>query len=314
MLIYPQILFVTNREDFAIDYLIYNFKNKGVPYLRLNSEDISEISICHNISTTILQIKNITFDLSKVKSVYFRRAPTVFHKSFENADVQFVNRERRDFLEGLYISLGAKWINPIFSTYMSERKIFQLNLAKSIGFTTPKSLASNNPEKIISFMETNKRNIIKPISHGLQITNEGAYSIHTSEITRKNLCEKKHTIIECPVLIQERVANCCDIRATVVGKKIFAVEIHKENKEEVDWRKPGEKISYKDHSLPKSIEQLIFKLHKSLSLTYSGIDFIYTPAQQYYFLEINPAGEWVWLDNELKIPIANQLITELLGE
>ncbi len=116
------------------------------------------------------------------------------------------------------------------------------------------------------------------------------------------------------MLIQERVANCYDIRATVVGKKIFAVEIHKENKEEVDWRKPGVKISYKYHNLPKSIDQLIFKLHKSLNLTYSGIDFIYTPAQQYYFLEINPAGEWVWLDNELKIPIANQIITELLGE
>ena len=28
MLIYPKVLFVTNKDDLAIDYLIYNFKDR----------------------------------------------------------------------------------------------------------------------------------------------------------------------------------------------------------------------------------------------------------------------------------------------
>ena len=56
----------------------------------------------------------------------------------------------------------------------------------------------------------------------------------------------------------------------------------------------------------------MFKLHKELDLVYSAFDFVLTPEGKYFFLETNPAGEWVWLERELGLPISKTIINELL--
>ena len=165
------------------------------------------------------------------------------------------------------------------------------------------------PVEILNFIKANERCIIKPICHGLQISKEGAFSIYTSEITDLSIFEKSE-IFECPAFIQRKVENFRDIRATVIGNKIFAVEIEKECPDDVDWRYPDIKKTYNVHKLPHSLQNLMFKLHKKL--IYSAFDFILTPSGEYYFLETNPAGEWVWLERELGLPISTAIINELI--
>lgn len=48
------------------------------------------------------------------------------------------------------------------------------------------------------------------------------------------------------------------------------------------------------------------------SMVYSTIDLIETPGGDFIFLEINPVGEWVWLEQELGLNISGKLIQELL--
>jgi glutathione synthase/RimK-type ligase-like ATP-grasp enzyme len=312
-MIYPQVMFVTNKDDFACDYLIYRFLDKQVPYLRLNSEDITEVSISYQPDKIEVLFEDLNYNLCNVKSVYFRRAPTVFPPALNEIDTQFINRERRDFLEGLYCSLDAKWINPIFSTYRSERKLLQLHTAKKIGLYTPKTIVSNDPVKIIEFVNRCDGCIIKPISHGLQVTNEGVYSIYTSEVSSVDLLETDK-LFESPVLIQERINNHRDIRVTIVGKHVFAVEIEKNNPDEVDWRAPDIVKGYQKHELPEHIIHQLYSLHKVLNISYSAIDFILTPEGKYIFLETNPAGEWVWLEKELDLKISDSIINELLSD
>ncbi|UOK56178.1 hypothetical protein MGI18_14170 [Bacillus sp. OVS6] len=105
MIIEPQVLFVTNKDDFACDYLIYKFLDKRVPYLRLNSEDITEISISYQPDQVEVRHETLRYNLSQVKSVYFRRAPTIFPPAVNEMDTQFINRERRDFLRGYTVLL-----------------------------------------------------------------------------------------------------------------------------------------------------------------------------------------------------------------
>lgn len=314
MIIHPQVLFVTNKDDFACDYLIYNFLDKNVSYLRINSEDITKLGITYHPDYSEITFSNIQYNLSKVKSVYFRRAPTVFPPALNDVDSPFINRERRDFFEGLYCSLDVKWINPIFSTYRAERKLLQLNIAEKLGFNIPKTIVSNDPEKILHFFNISAGSgcIIKPISHGLQVTDEGTYSIYTSEITSLDWLNTDE-LFESPVLIQEKINNYRDIRVTVVGKQIFAVEIEKNDPDSIDWRIQDVVKQYRKHELPEQIIQRIYSLHRELDLTYSAIDFILTPEGKYIFLETNPAGEWVWLEKELKLKISDAIIHELLS-
>lgn len=313
MVISPKVLFITNKDDLAIDYLIYKFMDKKVPYLRLNSEDIIKTGITYNFSQGLnIKYEEYEYSIGELQSVYFRRAPTIFPNTQNLDDTRFINGERRDFFEGLYLSLDCKWVNPIFETYKSERKIYQLSIAKQLGFKTPNSIVSNDPQQLLGFINNNGSCIIKPICHGLQITQDGAYSIYTSEIKDTNWLNQD-LIYESPVFIQNKIENYRDIRATVIGKKIFAVEIETNCIDKTDWRKPNILKTYKLHKLPEYMKDLMFSLHKKLNLTYSAFDFILTPSGEYYFLETNPAGEWVWLERELNLPISDAIIYELLN-
>ena len=308
---HPRVLFITSKDDFAIDYLIFKLKSE-ISYLRLNSEDITNINMTYRNGKIIEIDKNYIYKLNEIEGIYFRRAPNVFGNSVELEDKIFIDSERRNFLEGLYLSLDAKWINPIFSTYKAEKKLYQLTVAEKLGFNIPDTICSNQSNRITEFISSYEECIIKPISHGLQVTKNNIYSIYTSKINFSKW-NYNNEIFESPVLIQEKISNYRDIRVTVIGKKIFAVEIDTNEKEKVDWRKPHLDKFYSNHNLPKDIRKLIFKLHDELDLVYSAIDFVLTPSGKYYFLETNPAGEWVWLEKELNINISDAIINELLN-
>lgn len=310
-IIHPKVLFVSNKDDFALDYLIYKFQHTGVEYIRINSEDIINMSIKYNLNDIQIIYNDILYNLDEVKSVYFRRAPSIFPNSIDNRDTQYINGERRNFFEGIYTFLDAKWINPIFATYKAERKLYQLSIAKRIGFNVPETIVSNNPVDIIEFLNEHESCIIKPISHGMQVTSEGIFSIYTSDIKDiKSL--NKDMLFECPTFVQEKINNYRDIRATFIGNEVLAVEIDTDDELKVDWRKPELAKRYKIHCIPEEIKQLMFKLHKELDLVYSAFDFVLTPEGKYFFLETNPAGEWVWLERELGLPISRAIINELL--
>ena len=50
-----------------------------------------------------------------------------------------------------------------------------------------------------------------------------------------------------------------------------------------------------------------------LGLNYGACDFIVTPEGRHVFLEVNPAGEFFWLEKHPGLPIAGALADVLLG-
>lgn len=308
-------LFITNRDDISIEYLISKLRNLNSDYLRINSDDLNKISFEINPNGSYLcHISNEIFELDSVKTIFFRRIPSKFENSDNDNDSPYLNNERKHFLEGVFLSLNqAKWINPMFSTQIAERKIFQLRLAKQFGLIIPKTIITNNSKKADEFLKSNKSSIIKPVSNGLQVLKDKTYSIYTSVIESTFFENYEREIIfETPVLLQEKIQNKYDIRVTIIGDNIFSVAINKLNKNEVDWRKPEVEKKYSLIQLPKNIEKKLFQYHKHLNLVYSAIDLIQTEDNQFIFLEINPVGEWVWLENELGLNISNCLINEIL--
>jgi glutathione synthase/RimK-type ligase-like ATP-grasp enzyme len=207
----------------------------------------------------------------------------------------------------------AKWINPMFATHIAERKLFQLFEANKFGIETPASLITNNSITADKFLKSHKKSIIKPISNGLQVLENKFYSIYTSDIHKDFFNNYDDTsLFETPVLLQERIENENDIRVVIINEKVFAVEITKDDKSEVDWRKPEIEKSYKQIKLPDDLSDKLVKLNKSFNLIYSAIDLIKKPNGKFVFLEINPVGEWVWLESELNLNISETIIKELL--
>lgn len=312
------VLFITNKDDISVDYLIKKLKNKTKSFLRINSEDISYISFlyCPN-GDTIVKIKNTEYNLSSVKSVVFKRTPIKFDLNHNDENRKYLDNERKHFFEGIYLCLkDAKWINPMFSTHIAERKLFQLKLSKDIGFLIPDTIVTNNPFIANDFVISHANSIIKPISNGLQVLKDEIYSIYTSEISKdffKPFLQTKE-LFETPVFLQEKIENLYDIRVTIIGDNVIPVRIEKNNKLEVDWRKPEISKKYSITELPEEIKSKLKNLHKKLNLIYSAIDLIQKPNGEFVFLEINPVGEWVWLESELNLNISELIINELLWQ
>lgn len=80
-----------------------------------------------------------------------------------------------------------------------------------------------------------------------------------------------------------------------------------------DYRHVGVEIDYLPHKLPKKIEDLCLRLVSELGLVYGAIDLILTPSDEYVFLEINPNGQWYWVEQLTKLPMLATLVDLLMN-
>ncbi len=313
------ILVLTNKGDITSDFIIQNLSRLGVPFYRLNTDEIgNSIQLSFDINKKEYLIydsaRKITVDLLKIKSVYFRRPEIkVFAKGITSGEENFIKSELSFSLEGIYkILSGAFWVNTVTAIRNAENKLYQLILAKEIGLSTPNTLLSNHPQNALDFYAENHNScIIKPIKSGLVsgTSEEGVIFTSQVQLDEKNI----ERIATCPTYLQNLVQKTADLRVTLVGNKLFSAMIHSQDEVEssVDWRKAGHPLKHSIHELPKDVSAKCFKLAKKLNLNFAAIDFILDKEGNYIFLEINPNGQWAWIERQLNLKISNE-ITNLL--
>ena len=139
------------------------------------------------------------------------------------------------------------------------------------------------------------------------------YFTYTSVVDGSELIDSN--IKDAPVILQEFLEDKQDIRVTVVGNTMFPVSITK-NGENIygDWRKKAkDTLQYEPETLPDEILNKIIKLMNKLGLLFGGVDWAFSNGK-YYFIEVNPTGEWGWLSQYSAIPLEKAIADELVGE
>ena len=317
-----KVLLITNTSDFTCDYVVRSLNKLGADYYRLNTDEIGSdvlltFDFAHDTYTLYDRPKGLTIDLLTFRSVYFRRPelPKFPDEDITPDERQFMQLEIRQTLEGLYkILRNAYWISDIDAIRRAENKIYQQLLAKEIGFKIPSGIITNNPEDFKKFVERNSGNIIiKPIYSG-QI---GWPEMQNVVFTSKLESEPQSQQIElCPSYLQERIEKQYDVRVTVVGDKIFAARIESQSNRETmtDWRVGENILPHKAITLPLSIQNQCRGILRRLDLQFGAIDFVETPEGEYIFLEINPNGQWAWIETQTALPISDAIAKQLVNE
>lgn len=318
------ILFITNKQDITTDIIINKLNQRDTPYFRLNTEDIfAHTQVSFDFSDNIYHLLdtegNVLLDLDDVDSVYYRRPelPGVVLDNLLSEEKHFVLNEAFYSLEGLYKLLSDRyWLNSVFSIREAENKIYQLTLAKNIGFDIPESIITSNEKDAREFILSHNNDcILKPIKSGQVGESEDSQIIFTNALDEKHIKELNR-INGYPTYFQECLHKKSDIRVTVVGEQIFAAKIHSQDFDDtkVDWRK-GEsvKLSYSEYTLPKEVKKKCYVLLEILHLNFGAIDFVETTDDRLVFLEINPNGQWGWIEKRLGLQISDEII-RLLNE
>jgi len=314
-----KILILTNGRDVTSDFIVKKLKNSQTEFYRLNTDQLGKtLQLTFNVSEGIYnlidKVTGETIDFRIFASVYFRR-PEIRSsiEGLSRGEENFVRTEIYYALEGLYKILdNAFWLNKVQAIRNAENKIYQLLLAKKIGFRIPESLITNQVDDALNFYRNQKECIIKPIKTGL-VTADGDDEaiIFTSKVDITE--ENAQRIKTCPVYLQKLVKKKGDVRVTVVGNKLFAALIHSQDFEQskTDWRRADHPLPHSQIVLPHFIESMCLELTSELSLNFAAIDFILDENDDFIFLEINPNGQWAWIERKLGYDISGE-ITKLL--
>lgn len=306
-------LIVSSTIDYSTDLICYELEKRGVSYLRINRDHFSEYQILYDLENDCLRIKldnrNFQITQNNLKSVYFR-APVFLRtgKSYTLQE-QLYRSQWSAFIRNLISFDLAKWVNHPVATYQAENKLYQLKCAKQLGFTVPETYIGNSLPHNIS---TERTYIIKSLDTALFYDKGQEMFTYSSMVSGQEL--QKSEIQFAPIIIQEYLYNKTDIRVTVINDKIFAVGITKNGLQiEGDWRRTSkDELNYKPIDLPQEIQQKIINLMSCLGLTFGGIDLALVN-NTYYFIEINPTGEWGWLVSASHLPIDKTIVNFLLS-
>jgi glutathione synthase/RimK-type ligase-like ATP-grasp enzyme len=314
------ILLITNKDDVTVDYVVQELQKTNIPYYRLNTEDIPNIvSVDFDFDRDRFllhdSVKNVTVDLSTVTSVYFRRpritSLSYMKEALSETEHMYLQREAAQILEGIYKILEDRfWLNNVYRIREAENKLYQLRLAKRIGFTIPETVLSNDYTSVKKFLDENKcLCIIKPVRSG----GMGERADKVIFTSRLDEAPDGDQIQAFPLYTQRLIEKQADLRIITIGDHIYCAKIDSQAEPDarVDWRRGSEHLRHSVHELPESIKQKCFEITHALGLNYSAIDLILTPDSKYVFLECNPNGQWAWLEERLGFPISHDIVNLL---
>jgi MvdD family ATP-grasp ribosomal peptide maturase len=261
-------------------------------------------------------------DLSEVSSVWYRRMrygqkiPDSMDKQFRDASIE----ECRATVRGTIASLEAFHFDKMSNVDVAKNKQLQLKVAREIGLLTPRTLTSNNPEAVKQFaQECREQGIITKMLSTFAIYGEQGQEnvVFTTPVTDEDL-EHLEGLRFCPMTFQENVPKALELRITIVGHQVFtaAVNSQKLAGSTYDWRKEGRALlkDWEPYNLPEDVEKKLLKLMAYFGLNYGAIDILVTPDGRHVFLEVNPVGEFFWMEiYSPNFPISEAIAEILVG-
>lgn len=257
-----------------------------------------------------LRLPDGEVDLADVGSVWWRRPqhPLVDPAIPSQTHRMFAANEAQEALSGLWHALDVYWVNDPARDHVAHRKVGQLRVAHEVGLRLPDTLITNDPDRARRFID----------SRGYSAVVYKAFSALPEEWRETRLLRPEEldlldTVRFAPVIFQEYIDAVYDLRVTVVGDEVFPAAIHSQETDyPVDFRMDMANARIEPVDLPDGVTDKLLALMARMGLTYGAIDMRLRPDGEYVFLEVNPAGQWLFVEQETGQPIAAALASRLV--
>lgn len=247
-------------------------------------------------------------DLDLIRAVWWRR-PGAFglpDALRDPAHRRLALTEANAAFHGLFAAINALWINPPTLDFVASYKPYQLALAQGLGLEIPQTVMTSDPEEARDFWRVCDGDVIYKQFIALP---EAWWE--TRRLGEAEANAPDAAIRLAPVIFQRHVAAVADLRVTVVGDEIFAAAVDLRDLDyDVDVRM-NLKAKHVAHDLPDDVADKLRGLMRRLGLTYGAIDLRLTKDGRYVFLEINPAGQFLYVEQQTSQPIAAALAARL---
>ncbi len=322
-----KILIITHSKDNASVSAVSGFlKESGALVIRFN---VDEYPLKYRLSS---RFENNTWQifldtdgkresLHDITAVWYRRSHNLaagLHHILEGTYLTSAQKEIRRTLFGMLESMPCFQIDRFSKYRRLDSKEEQMKIASSLGLRIPDTCITNDPEEARDFVRTHPQGAIVKMQSSFAIYQEGReHVVFTNVVSDKDL-DAIDTLQYCPMQFQEKLEKVRELRVTIIGDAVFtyAIDSRKLENAKIDWRREGNTLlhDWEPYDLPEDIREKLLRLMDVYEVNYGAIDIIVTPQNEYYFLEINAAGEYLWLDRLANGAISEHLAKVLTGE
>ncbi|MFD3440644.1 RimK family alpha-L-glutamate ligase [Streptomyces sp. NPDC058685] len=206
-----------------------------------------------------------------------------------------MNNDCRGALGGiLAAAFDGQWISPPEATDCAADKVYQLAVARDAGFRVPRTLISQSREEVTTFVRQVGRTIVKPV------VGARGPSLWTRWIDDPEAIPAESFEV-CPATYQEYIEGCRHVRLNCFGERMYAALIETE---ELDWR-PDLQVPISPWPVPGDVRRHVSTVLCRLGLRMGVVDLKLTPDGQPVWLEVNPQGQFLFLE-----PLTGEPLTE----
>ena len=318
-----KVLILSAPDDLHADAVNKHLMEMGAPadYFRYN-DFIQNCALSYRLGSAEplcrIERDQVRLDLYSYNGIWHRRPGKLVAGKFpEHWITYMVENEARSALDGIFDSLRCVWVNYPPHDATCLQKLYQLDLAAKVGFSIPDSLVTNKPDLVEKFFEECDGEVIYKLigesSHLAIPQFESPRGVSTIRLRKEDM-PFLNQVSHAPHLFQRAISKKFELRVTVVGKELFALKIDSQSGlGKTDWRLDYS-VEMVPFDLPDDIAAKSFELTRRLGLNYGAIDLIVTGDDQYVFLEINCAGQFLWVEQRTKQPISLALAKLLTGQ
>jgi glutathione synthase/RimK-type ligase-like ATP-grasp enzyme len=324
-----RVLIVTNRADLHADIVAPKIAARGGAPFRLN---LDEFPACYALQArfedgacrgelTYLPTDD-TLALDDVGAVWMRKRADFRFASDDLAaqELAYAREETEHVVFSLLYSLDCRWMSHPAALRAACWKGEQLLRAARMGFRTAPSLITNRRAGVDRFRSGGRPVVFKSLSSPTLAVERVAPGERLTGGVPTTLITAEHEAVldaveELPSFFQAHVAKACELRVTVVGARVLAARIHSQAdaRTALDYRDGAADILYEPAELPADVEARCRALVASYGLTYGALDLIVTPEGEHVFLENNPGGQFLFVEQLAGIDLSGAVADWLAG-
>lgn len=295
-------------SDKSTDLVCQWLHHWNIPYIRLNEEN--EVNPIVGIEYEKEDIKVLVhkdgcqYDLSKLHKTWFRRGYFLFRHIDDIPTLAAeTNKSIREHLANdgktlerflyYYLSKGIAINHPDNYNY---NKLIALREAQKVGLLVPPTMLAVQAEELRQFVAKEGGCISKSIQDmmGIKTDDNYAFTGKTVRVDKDSICPKGHWYS----LFQKEIKKKYELRIFYFMGKMYTMAIFSQmdKESELDFRQvdvngkhPNRMVPFK---LPAEKAGKIRRLMKNLKLESGSIDIIVDKNNDYYFLEVNPVGQF----------------------
>lgn len=231
-----------------------------------------------------------------------QRKPFIPKEDIHPDDLQFVARENNLFNDSILHSLApeAWWVNTREATQRANSKLLQLKIARECGMSIPITLCSNDPIEIKAFLLKHDVDgtVYKPLCTAFWFEPDQMKIAYTNKIKFLELPDNQ-VLQTTPGIFQVEIKKKYELRVTCFGDYLVAAKLYSQEHEKglVDWRTiPEGQMRVEPYILPAELQNQIRLFMQKLGIVFGSMDFIVNEDGEYFFLEVNEQGQFLWIE------------------